>query len=90
VIVDLIVQVLFGILNAVLGLIPAFEIWQQAEGEGNHYAAERVGDMLAVWDLFSPVGLLLGALVAVLAARVFAAGVSFVDWLWARLPFKSS
>lgn len=101
-IVDLLFSVMLGILNALLGLIPAFEPWNvatcQVDPTGQAFAggcdvgagAGHVGHFLYVWDKFVPVAFLFGALVAVLATRVFIAVVEFVRWIWSVLPFKAS
>jgi hypothetical protein len=94
-IVDLLVSVLFGILNAVLGVIPVFEVWNPELGlsgtSGNiSVLNEHVADSLYAMNLFIPVPTLIYGLLAILATRVFVWGVQFVRWLWSVIPFKSA
>lgn len=92
-IIDLVLGVLFGILNAVLGLIPEFTLFDGPEGgmtTDQWSWAQPVADWLRIWDLFMPISVMFVCIVAVVAARVFVVLVQFIQWLWSVLPFKSS
>lgn len=89
-IVDVVVTLLFGILNAVLSLIPAHTIWEPSLEWGNFGLAGQVGGLLAIWDLFVPMEIVFVVLGALIASRIFVAIVQFVRWLWDIIPFKSS
>jgi hypothetical protein len=98
VIVDLFLSLLFGILDAVFGLLPDFQITTvyTADMECNSYGscgwdtAGWVARWLVTADLFLPVGVFFWGLVTVFAARAFVAGVQLLRWLWDVLPLKSS
>jgi hypothetical protein len=90
-IVDVLVQVFVGVLQAVLGLIPTFTPFEPQAFEADYdQIAERVGNMLAIWDRFMPISAVFVVLFSLFATRVFVAMVQFVQWLWGVLPFKSS
>jgi hypothetical protein len=93
VIVDLIVGALFGLLNAVLGVIPTFDPFEQFWSDGSGYdgtVTQLVAGFLAIWDRFVPIELCFLAFFAIVAAKVFVAVAQFVMTLWQSLPFKSS
>jgi hypothetical protein len=90
VIVDLIVVALFGIVNAVFGLIPEFSVYS-GEAEGTYWGASvNLGEFLAAWDLFQPIELMFTCLLLILGTKAFVAVAQFLVWLWSILPFKSS
>lgn len=97
-IVDLIVGVLFGILNAVLGLVPSFEVTDWTVAAGIRTAGGGLDlpwvvhtrGWLWVWNHFVPVRFALSCLLLLLAAKLFSAVVQLVMWFWDRIPFKSS
>lgn len=103
-IIQWILGLLFGVLNAVLDLIPPFTA---AQGWGDEVGINETTGQFAGWgpwsdfissvvgfmwtfDLFVPIRLGVTAMVVLGATRLFVALVQFVIWLWDRLPFKSS
>lgn len=90
-IVDLLVTVLFGILNAVFSLLPAAEV---GEHTGTTYGSATNADMVAqvigVLHIFIDVRILFWVLAGILACRFAVVAVQFVRWLWGVIPFKSS
>lgn len=90
-IVDLLVVVLLGILNAVLSLIPVFDPMDPNSFENNwHLTADFIGDVLGVWDRFMPIDTMFAVFFALLATKAFIVMVYFLRWLWDVFPFKSS
>lgn len=98
-IVDLFFGIFFGVLNAVLSLIPAWSFNGDQAGEGvgcnaiggcGADVAEQVARWLVVADGFLPVTLFLWGIFVVFGARVFVALVQFVRWVWDVLPLKAS
>lgn len=94
-IIDLLVSVALGILNAMLSLLPTYTPVSDSvprDTEGNIFVewVDRVAGFLVTWDQFVPVRAFFTAVLAVLAARVFAFAVQFILWVWESLPFKST
>lgn len=92
-IVDFLVTVFLGILNAVLSLIPAFEFLSDGGGmdtQGSWEWSQRIGAILVMWDPFFPVPAVFWALLTVLATRLFVVLCHLVVWVWDKLPFKAS
>jgi hypothetical protein len=94
-ILDLIFGMFLGILNAVLALIPSFEIWSPTVSDsggsftGGNFST-MLGAWLAIWDLFAPVAAVFTVLLGIIAARVFVVAVQLLRWVWDSLPMKSS
>lgn len=95
-IIDLIVGIVFGILNAVFSLIPTFDLIidgprQTAAAGGALYTSTlEVVKFLKVWDLIFPVSLILTCIGVLIAAKVFSAFVQFIRWVWTVIPAKGT
>lgn len=95
-ITSFLLELVFGILNAVFGLIPDFELFnpgsRNATGDlpKEWSWAGNLASLMGVWDLFFPVRVAFTCLLAVFAGRVFAAVAQLVRWLWASLPGKGT
>jgi hypothetical protein len=93
VIVDTLIGVLLGVLNAVMGLIPEFTIFEGPDDGswGNEGGAlDSLIGMLATWNLFFPVRLMFSCVLVIVGTKVFAALVQFLIFTWDKLPFKST
>jgi hypothetical protein len=97
VIVDFLVTAFLGLLNALLGLFPVYELWEQnflpRNTEGNLGLNEwtvRIAEMLALWDLYFPVSALFVCLGVIVAARLFVVVVELIQWAWRNFPLKST
>ncbi|MQB01774.1 MAG: hypothetical protein GEU78_16085 [Actinobacteria bacterium] len=86
------VAVGFLLLQVILALIPEYDVWNPTLNSvsGWSAASDQIAAFLATWDLFMPVGIVLAALLAVLGAKVFVGVVHLIQFLYDRLPFKSS
>lgn len=92
---DLLVGVIFGVLNAVLGLIPTFDIITEPQGPtgltGEHYGwTQWLAETLRAWNDWLPITEVLYLLMAVFATKAFIAVVQFIRWVWDRLPAKGT
>lgn len=90
-IVDLLVTVLLGVLNAILAVLPTTSFFSFEFGKYNSLkAADIIGGYIGFFDLFVPVDILFGCLGAILGMRVFIALFMFINWIWRSLPGKGT
>jgi hypothetical protein len=83
VIVDLLVTVFLGVFNALVGLLPEYDpdltpLWHNL-GVGFFH----VNKFFPLTDLFICLGLIIGF-------SLFLGVWHLVEWLWAKVPFKST
>jgi len=89
-IIGLIILVLFTLLSAVVGLIPAGDVFEPIYSGTTGGAATTIASFLKTWDLFVPIIVCFNCVLAVLGAKVFVAVAKLVVFVWDKLPFKSS
>lgn len=84
-IIDAIVNILFAVLQGVLGLLPVLDL-----PAGLTVSASGLGDGLATANTFFPVTTLGTCLGIVLAVRLFLFAWDFLVWLYDKVPFKAT
>lgn len=77
---DLLVDLLFGLFEGLLAMIPSYTL--DASGLGG-----TLGSALAGANSVFPVTTLGLCIALVIGARVFIAWVAFLAWVWTKIPF---
>lgn len=93
-----ILVVVFGLMSAVLALIPSFEVLEMSlftiDGTGwsatAYDVSSGIGSWLVAWDLFVPVEVFFVCMFALIATKLFIGVVKLVLFVWEKLPFKAT
>lgn len=87
------VAVGFLLLQTILALIPEWDGWDPTlnslPGLLDGFD-DQIASFLATWDLFMPVGIVLASVLVVFSAKAFVGVVHLIQFLYDKLPFKSS
>lgn len=78
---DAIAVFLIGILNGVLGLLPTYDV---------DFSLGGLGANLRGLNSVFPAATIGYCLFAIIGLEVFLLGVTFVTWIWDKIPFKFS